>query len=210
MSPPYCYDYPRPAVTVDLVILTLQARELRVLLIQRKHDPFARHWAIPGGFLEIDEPIEDATRRELREETGLDYRGTVHPIGVFGDPERDPRGRTISLAHAGVIRSPLPRIGGADDAAEAVWLDPRNVTRLAFDHAAILEAALQWLASAVDEGAAGLAILPREFGDHEVRGLFQALGRPGRAATAWRSRRLKEGRIVPVAGSEGRYRTNPN
>src|SRR5262245_50385266 len=94
---PYCYEYPRPAVTVDLVLFAWDASDLRVLLIRRKHDPFAGHWAFPGGFLDIDESVEHAVRRELWEETGLDFTGGVTEIGVYADPGRDPRGRTISV-----------------------------------------------------------------------------------------------------------------
>src|SRR5262245_31520994 len=103
---PYCYAYPRPAVTVDLVAFALFGTDLRVLLIRRAKEPFTGHWALPGGFIDIDEPIEAAARRELREETGLDVNGPIELIGVFGDPGRDPRGRTISLAHATVVRDP--------------------------------------------------------------------------------------------------------
>jgi 8-oxo-dGTP diphosphatase len=206
MPPPYCYNYPRPAVTVDLVVFTLARGGLRVLLIRRKHDPFAGRWAIPGGFLDMDEPVEDGARRELREETGLDLRGPIAPIGFFGDPQRDPRGRTISLAHAAVLRSPVPAIGGADDAEAAAWLDPHQVSPLAFDHDAMLARALDWLHLAVLEGRMGLQILPREFGDAELHGLFRALGQPKRTANAWRNRLLRTEEIAPVPHKEGRYR----
>src|SRR5260370_25359895 len=105
MPAPYCYDYPRPAVTVDLAAFALFRTDLRVLMIRRKKEPFAGRWALPGGFLEIDEPIEAAARRELREETGLDVTGPGAMIGVFVDPGRDPRGRTIRLAHAAAVRN---------------------------------------------------------------------------------------------------------
>ena len=207
MAASYCYKYPRPAVTVDFVVFALVGATLKVLLIKRKHDPFAGSWAIPGGFLEMEEPIETAVRRELLEETKLDYKGPVAPIGVFGAPGRDPRGRTISLAHATVIRPPLPEVGGADDAAEACWLEPRAASPLAFDHDAIMEAALAWLGRDVVEGQAGLAILPVEFGDPEIQALFRAIGKNVRSATAWRNRLLREGRIKPVPRREGRYRS---
>jgi len=126
MSTPYCYEYPRPMVTVDLVVFGLGPEGLRALFIKRKKDPFAGLWAIPGGYLEIDEAIEAAARRELKEETGLQDLLVLEEIGVFGDPGRDPRGRTISVAHAGIVRAPLPRVKGGDDAEDAAWLDPRT------------------------------------------------------------------------------------
>lgn len=204
----YRYDYPRPAVTVDLAAFALFGNELRVLLIRRKKDPYAGHWALPGGFLEIDEPIEVAARRELREETGLDVPGAVAMIGVFGDPGRDPRGRTISLAHAAVLRQVPGNLAGADDAEEAAWLDAARPRDLAFDHDAILAAALGWLGRGVDEGPIGLALLPVEFGDEEVKGLHRALGKPPRTAVAWRARMARAGKIIPagVGAGPGRYR----
>ena len=206
MPPPYCYDYPRPAVTVDLVAFTLTQEGLRTLFIRRKHDPFAGRWAIPGGFLDIDEPIEWAARRELREETGLDFLGPVSPIGVFGEPGRDPRGRTISMAHAAAIPGPIPEVSGGDDASDAAWLDPNSPLELAFDHALILGAALQWLRQAIERGPIGLAILPDEFGDVEVRALHRAVGNSARTASVWRSRMRRAGQILQVEGAGLRYR----
>jgi 8-oxo-dGTP diphosphatase len=145
MPPPYCYDYPRPAVTVDLVALCRDGDRLKVLLIRRKHDPFAGRWALPGGFLDLDEPIEDAARRELKEETGLEV-GEVALLGVYGDPGRDPRGRTISLVYFAQVPDPPPSPTGGDDAAEAAWLDvsdPARTGGLAFDHDRILGDAIR-------------------------------------------------------------------
>ncbi len=149
MPPPYCYDFPRPAVTVDIVALARKgkASKLFVLLIRRKHDPFAGRWALPGGFVEIEEPLEAAARRELKEETGVDYRGPLAVLGGYGDPGRDPRGWTISLAYAATFQAPLPRIRGADDAEEAAWLDVAKVNDLAFDHDRILAKAIAWFQS---------------------------------------------------------------
>jgi 8-oxo-dGTP diphosphatase len=146
MPPPYCYDYPRPAVTVDLVVFARAGDALRVLMIRRKSDPFAGRWALPGGFLDINEPIEVGARRELQEETGVKVEGPLALLGVWDDPGRDPRGRTISLAHATVLKSPPPDPKAADDAEKAAWLDPEGLTGLAFDHDRILAAALEWLA----------------------------------------------------------------
>src|SRR5436190_23675086 len=106
----YCYDYPRPAVTVDLVLFALDRDALKVLLIRRKHDPFAGCWAFPGGFIEMDETLQAAARRELEEETGVSFRGPLATLGVYAEPNRDPRGRTISVAHVAVIGPPPPRV----------------------------------------------------------------------------------------------------
>lgn len=141
----FTYKYPRPSVTVDLVVFAVERGSTRVLLIRRKGKPFAGRWAIPGGFLNMGEEFDVAARRELKEETGLDAAGPIAFIGVFGRPRRDPRGRTISVAHATVLRPPLPSIAGGDDAAEAAWVDLDAAVGLAFDHDAILAAARAWL-----------------------------------------------------------------
>src|SRR5260370_16239936 len=101
----FCYEYPRPSVTVDIVLVTREDKP-RVLLIQRKHDPFAGAWAIPGGFVDMDETLEASARRELNEETGLEV-GKLEHLHTFGAPGRDPRGRTISVLFLGPS-SPAP------------------------------------------------------------------------------------------------------
>ena len=207
MPPPYCYEYPRPAVTVDLVAFAFDGSALRALFIRRKKDPFAGSWAIPGGFMEMEETIEAAARRELREETGLDPTAPVAMIGVFGDPGRDPRGRTISVAHATTLRGPAPAVLGGDDAAEAAWLDPLHPPALAFDHSAILLTALDWLKREVAEGPTGLRLLAARFGDPEIKALHRALGLAPRTAIAWRARMKREGRIVPAGAKKGRFQT---
>jgi 8-oxo-dGTP diphosphatase len=140
----FCYEYPRPAVTVDLVVFATIDDQLRVLLIRRKHAPFEGRWAIPGGFLEIEEPLEDGARRELKEETGLELPGPIEQIGVFGKPGRDPRGRTISIAYAGLADPAHSQIQGGDDAASAEWFNPLDPPQLAFDHAEILALGIAW------------------------------------------------------------------
>lgn len=208
MPPPYCYDYPRPAVTVDLVAFTLAGDALRTLFVKRKHDPFAGHWALPGGFLEIDEPVEAAARRELREETGFDVSGPVEFLGVFGAPGRDPRGRTISLVHAAVVPGASPEVTGGDDASEAAWLDPRELHDLAFDHDQIVAAALDWLTRGVAEGRLGLALLPTPFSAHDIRCLHRAVGLRAAGARHWLARLERAGKVVPVPGAKGRYQAD--
>jgi 8-oxo-dGTP diphosphatase len=206
MPPPYCYDYPRPAVTVDLAVFALDGNGLRVLMIRRKHDPFAGLWALPGGFLEIDEAVQDGARRELREETGFAATGPISFLGAYGEPGRDPRGRTISLAHAAVLRGVPPKVQGGDDARDAAWRPARDSGRLAFDHDLMLADALAWLASGVRVGPLGLGLLPEEFDEERVQAMFRAIFGPSKGSGPWLRRMLGEGRIGPVDGPDRRYR----
>ncbi len=135
----HTYDYPRPAVTVDVVIVTLEEKP-RVLLIRRKHEPFARMWAIPGGFVDEHEPLEAAASRELREETGV-RREKLEHLRAFGDPGRDPRGWTISIAFLAQVRPDEVKPRAAADAAQADWHRLDRLPPLAFDHAEILACA---------------------------------------------------------------------
>jgi 8-oxo-dGTP diphosphatase len=208
MPAPYCYEYPRPAVTVDLAALARSNDGLRVLLIRRKHDPFAGRWALPGGFLEIDEPIDDAARRELKEETGLEVAGSISFLGVFGDPGRDPRGRTISIAYLAILQGLPPGVAGADDAEEAAWLDPWEVKELAFDHGEILHRALLRLAATLANSEVALNLLPAEFDLGEVRRLFDEAREAHLVTTPprWLEREIRMKTIEPVPGRPGWYR----
>jgi 8-oxo-dGTP diphosphatase len=132
----FCYEYPRPAVTVDVVIVTRERRR-RVLLIRRKDDPFAGTWAVPGGFVEMDEALDAAAARELREETGVEAR-RLEQLHTFGEPGRDPRGRIITVAYLAEVDPKKVRPEAADDAAEVGWHDLRALPPLAFDHDQIL------------------------------------------------------------------------
>jgi 8-oxo-dGTP diphosphatase len=132
----YTYDYPMPAVTVDIVVVT-RGRTPKVLLIRRKRDPFAGAWAIPGGFIDMGETLEESARRELREETGLEV-GRLEQVHTFGDPGRDPRGRTIAVAFLARVDGANAAPKAADDAAEVGWHPLNRLPPLAFDHADIL------------------------------------------------------------------------
>jgi 8-oxo-dGTP diphosphatase len=143
----YTYEYPRPAVTVDIIVVTTERRP-RVLLIRRKHEPFAGAWAIPGGFVDMEESLETAARRELKEETGLDAE-ELEQLHTFGDPGRDPRGRVISVAYLIRVDAKQVKPIAADDAADVGWHDLAAPPPLAFDHALILETARQRLKKTV-------------------------------------------------------------
>jgi 8-oxo-dGTP diphosphatase len=136
----YTYDYPRPAVTADCVVFSNDSDGLSVLLIERANEPFKGCWAFPGGFMEMDEDAEDCAKRELKEETGLEIR-TMRQLGAFTDVNRDPRGRTISIAYYAFVEK--AEVKGADDAAQAKWFPVDSVPALAFDHDKILRLALE-------------------------------------------------------------------
>ena len=131
----YTYKYPRPAVTADMIVLTDEP-EPKILLIQRGGEPFKGCWAFPGGFMDIDETTEECARRELKEETGLEV-GEVKQVGAYSTVDRDPRGRTITVAYVTYISQALP-VAGLDDAAQAKWWPVNALPPLAFDHAQIL------------------------------------------------------------------------
>ena len=135
----YTYKYPRPAFTADCVVITKEA-EPKVLLIERGADPYKGCWAFPGGFLNMDETTEQCAIRELKEETGLEV-DKVKEIGAYSKVDRDPRGRTITVAYLAVIDSPCEVIG-QDDAAKAQWFPLDALPKLAFDHDDIMSDAI--------------------------------------------------------------------
>ena len=131
----YTYKYPRPAVTADCVVITTE-NEPKVLLIQRGHEPFKGCWAFPGGFMNMDETTEQCAVRELEEETGLKVT-EIKQIGAYSKVDRDPRGRTVTVAYLAIIDKP-EAVKGLDDAAKAQWFPISNLPKLAFDHEEIM------------------------------------------------------------------------
>lgn len=174
---PYCYDYPRPSVTVDIILFTFHEDQLKVLLVRRDHEPFAHHWALPGGFVNIDEDLEDAARRELSEETNVSdvY---LEQLYTFGDPDRDPRGRVITVAYFALLSNDQVRglqIRGASDAGEAAWWNIYDLPQLAFDHARILQYAMQRLRWKLEWTALGFLLLPAEFTLSELQRVYETV-----------------------------------
>ena len=137
----YTYEYPRPAVTTDAVVFLEKGNAFEILLIQRKNEPFKDMWALPGGFVDMDETLEEGVVRELEEETGL--KGVkLQQLHTFSTVDRDPRGRTIGTAFWGFTTKENSIVNGGDDASEAIWFSVENLPELAFDHQEIVDMAL--------------------------------------------------------------------
>ncbi|WP_300795716.1 NUDIX hydrolase [uncultured Bacteroides sp.] len=135
----YTYKYPRPAVTTDCVVFT-QEEEPKVLLIQRGNEPYKGCWAFPGGFMNMEETAEECAVRELKEETGLTVT-RIQQIGAYSKVDRDPRGRTVSIAYLAIVDAPTA-VSGMDDAAKATWFPLSSLPDLAFDHQDIMADAI--------------------------------------------------------------------
>ncbi len=142
----FTYNFPRPAVTTDTLVFREGNECIEILLIKRNKDPYRDFWALPGGFLEIEETPEAGSKRELKEETGLDVE-VLKEIGTFGDINRDPRGRTITIAFYTFLRGNNHRILPDTDAAEVAWFSIKKLPEMAFDHKEILKEGLLKLKS---------------------------------------------------------------
>lgn len=167
--------YDRPSVTVDVVIFSLIAEELQVLLIRRKNPPFAGMWAIPGGFVHMDESLEEAAVRELEEETGV-TNVYIEQLYTFGKPDRDPRTRVITVAYFALVPYTDIEHRPGDDAEATGWFPMNDLPeRLAFDHADILEYALTRLRYKLEYTSVGFQLLPDEFTLSELQHAYEII-----------------------------------
>jgi 8-oxo-dGTP diphosphatase len=231
---PFTYEHPRPAVTADVVLFTLRARDLAVLLVRRARAPFKNAWALPGGFVDRNEPLERAAARELQEETGV-TGALLEQLAAFGDPGRDPRGHTVSIAYFSMVAAETHPLVAGDDASEVAWFPlgdlpitqpqpppstpaprPRKRARgherlvtLAFDHARIIELARWRLQQRLLDPtrASRFEIAPPQFTLTEVQHVFEAV--LGRALDKrnFRARLLGRGLVEEVSEHRrGRHR----
>ena len=168
----YHYKYPHPSVTTDSVIFGFDGVGLNVLLVRRGIEPYQGCWTFPGGFLQMDETVEEGAARELQEETGL-RQAYMNQFHVYSDPQRDPRERVITVAFYALVR--ISEVKGGDDAAEACWFPITEVPRLAFDHDRILRDALQALQRNIHFEPVGFELLPAKFTMAQLQHLYEAI-----------------------------------
>ncbi len=193
----HTYEYPRPAVTVDVVVFGYDgSAPLKLLLIQRGGEPFRGQWALPGGFVDMEEDLETAALRELAEETGVTDL-FVEQLFTYGAPGRDPRGRVISVAYFALVNLQDHPAVAASDADRAEWYPLDELPELAFDHATIIEQAEARLVGKVRYQPIGFELLPETFTLGELRHLYETILRPREPFNKWnfRTRILKTGML---------------
>lgn len=162
-----------PRLTVDVVVFTIYNSELQILLIQRKNPPYRNSWALPGGFLEKDEPLIKAAGRELLEEAGVEHL-YLEQLYTFGDPKRDPRGRIVTVAYFALVPAPL-EISAGSDAKSAKWWPVNQLPKLAFDHKKIIEYALKRLRAKLEYTNVAWSLLPEKFTLTDLQNLYETV-----------------------------------
>lgn len=204
---PHTYQHPRAALTVDGVVFGFDAGELKVLLIQRALEPFKGKWALPGGFVHVDETLDDAARRELAEETGLE-NVFLEQLYTFGTVKRDPRERVVSVAYYALVKLSDHKAKAATDAAEAKWFPVSQLPKLAFDHADIVAVALARLQGKVRYQPIGFELLPPKFTLSDLQHLYEAILGAELDKRNFRKKVLGFGLLVPLNETQmgGRHR----
>jgi len=203
----YTCKYPRAALTVDCVVFGFNEGELKVLLIERGLEPFKGRWALPGGFVRVDETLDDAARRELEEEAGL-KNVFLEQLFTFGEVERDPRERVVSVAHYALVKLSEHEARAATDAANARWFETSKVPKLAFDHSEILSTALARLKAKVRYQPIGFELLPPQFTLSQLQHLYETILGTKLDKRNFRKKVLSFGLLVPLkeAFQGGRHR----
>lgn len=197
MAGQYVYDYPHPAVTVDVAIFTVVEDSLRILLIERKNPPHQGAWALPGGFVDIDESLKHAAWRELREETGINA-AYLEQFYTFGHPRRDPRERVITVAYLALLPPDKLTVEAGSDAERADWFDVRDLPELAFDHPKIIARALHTLAGRIADPGIVFQLLPEAFTLPALRRAIELIRGEPLDRRNFRKRMLKQGLIEPT------------
>lgn len=170
----YCYRYPRAALTADCVVFGFDGDRLKILLVERACEPFAGMWALPGGFMRMDETIEQCAARELREEANVSdvY---LEQFRVFSSTARDPRGRVVTVAFLALVRPSGFNIVGGDDASAAMWFDDNMLPPLAFDHREIIAGARLHLKQMLRTSTAAFRLVGEVFSVDDIRKVYEAI-----------------------------------
>lgn len=189
--------YPRPSVTVDLVIFTIAQDDLKVLLIKRGIEPFKNSWALPGGFVDIGEALELAAARELEEEVGV-TSVYLEQLYTFGEPNRDPRGRVISVSYFALVDAERQNIAAASDAADAQWHSVFAPPQLAFDHKKILDYAVWRLRNKIEWTTVGYELLPKKFTLSELQRVYEIILQKPVDKRNFRKKIIAQGQIREV------------
>ena len=201
------YQYPRAALTVDCVVFGLDEGDLKVLLIERGLEPFKGRWALPGGFVRVEETLDAAARRELQEEAGLS-NVFMEQLFTFGAVERDPRERVVSVAYYALVKLSQHAAKAATDAVNARWFPVSKVPKLAFDHADILQTAVERLKGKVRYQPIGFELLPPKFTLSQLQHLYEAVLGTDLDKRNFRKKVLSLGLLAPLEETQmlGRHR----
>ena len=170
----HSYEFARPALTGDIVVFALDEKDLQVMLVERDLKPFAGQWALPGGFVRVDESLEDAARRELEEETGL-KNIFLEQLYTFGDLNRDPRERVVTVAYYALVNFEGHDVHASTDARSAAWFSVNDLPKLAFDHEKILKTAHERLKGKVRYQPIGFELLPEKFTLRQLQHLYEVI-----------------------------------
>jgi 8-oxo-dGTP diphosphatase len=193
----YSYIYPRPALTVDCVVFGFDEGALKVLLVERGLAPFEGQWALPGGFVRLEETLDAAARRELKEETGLE-NVFLEQLYTFGELDRDPRERVVSVAYYALVKLADMDAKAATDASDARWFPVAKLPGLAFDHEKIVSVALARLKGKVRYQPIGFELLPTKFTLSELQHLYEAVLETPLDKRNFRKKVLGYGLLIPL------------
>ena len=198
----FTYYYPHPAVATDIAIFTIRQDELKVLLIKRALAPFQGMWALPGGFVNLEESLEEGARRELEEETGV-RDVYLEQLYTFGEPDRDPRERVITVAYYALVPSDEIDIQAGSDAEGVSWFGMQELPELAFDHPDILSMAHERLVAKLDYSTIAFQFMPRTFTLSELQHVYEVILREPVDKRNFRKRILSLG-LIAETGKERR------